>query len=512
MKKRLLVGIIVLLVLLPIVASQTVDEEGGFGPPGGSPQSNDIDYQNLNQAEFQQLSGNQLDFSKVKQFNREKDLTSDQLVVKKDNTYNLDKVDPNKLDTKVRDDTLKKLGRAKNVESETGNQPAQITTFDNGWSIDNILLLTVDGIHIVNGQGITYRDNNLTVDHAETLYFPNGVIFNVDNFSGIPIEFDVGSVNQVQDGCISLYGLENSHLKSDDKNLEISTQQNGIFSIRDCGKAETQFEAFGNNSSITISKEPGKPAHYDITKGTLSCENLDHSKDILIGNTTASVDMGKNCFSCLTINPVGSYWNLAHPTTSFIVKIPKESEEYSLCIRKIKGQPVSNSLGLIDFANHSISLGGMVEYHRLSFELLADDFRLLPPFGSVSIYESFDENNKAQLSLDDDFIFIESFHLENDRPQTKILATTHSGYHTITESSLNSYSRFGKLEHQPVSDILRSYTTKNILPSIWINGSLTQRNKKLNTTVTIHPPVPDTPVKLINLLQHIYERNYLMTT
>ena len=57
-------------------------------------------------------------------------------------------------------------------------------------------------------------------------------------------------------------------LKETDQNqLDIKPHKNLTFTIRDCGRGETQFESFSNDSSIRINKH--EPAQYEITQGKL---------------------------------------------------------------------------------------------------------------------------------------------------------------------------------------------------------------------------------------------------
>ncbi len=469
--KKVIVFSVIFLINLSLVLGAANQEGGEIFEQGTT--SFDSDTFNYETDPIADVPPDQVDVDKVQEFDRENDLSVKQLTHQNpDGTFNIDQFDSNKLDPKARDEALKLLGRAKEVESEIGNQNTQITTFDNGWAIDNILLLTVDGIHIINGQGITYRDNNISVEYADTLYTRYGMLNGVTNFSGTSIEFNVGQVNQLQDGCIAVYDLHDSRVVSTDKTLEINPHHALTFSLSDCGKTETVFKALSNESSLTLSK--GKPPQYNLKKGILTCSFGNNLTDSITANISASLDLGSQCFNCMTIEPVGRYWHTAKNLPSnFGIHVPENSSSYKLCLQRLDGRPYTDYDGLVDFTTNTMELNGIVDYLRMPFELILDDFILLPPFTPVPVYASYDPDNMALLELDNKILFVDNFLLTNEQTQPSVpLSDIGWGRHQIQETGasrlLNSTSHW-------TPKVLKHYQTNFDNATLQFNTTIVQQ-------------------------------------
>ena len=351
--KKLYIFLFILITVLPLVLSEY---------PNYDPNTGKKDYSDPTGATGEEI-GQALD-SKNFPEDRLKDLTADKLITKgEDGKYNLYKVDAGKLNKEEYAKALDKIGRSNTpVEADTKGQETHTTSTENGFEIDKISYFAIDEVGVYNGEGISYENNQLKIDRAETIQIKDGLLSGVTNFSGNTIEFSVGEVKNVINKCVSVKDAKDSRFIVSDEKITIKPNQGVNFSFTDCSYTQSEFLASSNNSELSISKD-AQPT-YTLREGKLTCKG-EGTQDKLGAQSTASVNYGTSCFECMSITPVGSYYyNDPLIEKDFVITIPKEGKEYRLCLKKSAMQEFALYDGLVDYTLKTIQLNGIVQYKR----------------------------------------------------------------------------------------------------------------------------------------------------
>ncbi len=317
-----------------------------------SPNSFDWQHGNLNT-----VQPDKLDFDKIQQFDRESELTEEQL------TYtdsfgipNINKIkDWNKLNPQIRDNALSKiLGKPLST-----NQPVNGQIVGNGIQFDAIKFLKIEQTSITNGIGVIYDGIKLKFQHADSVITDKSASTNIDNFEGIADSFKVEKADSLLSGCLRFDNIKESSFSVFDNRVIVDIKEGNNITITDCSYTQSEFESKGNDSSIAINKD-AKPK-YEIKGGILKCK-YGVNVDKLEAENTATVDID-NCFSCMQINPAGTYfYSDADIRKDFSINVPKESSTYKLCLRKNSIQQFKDYNGLVDFADKKIELNEVVNY------------------------------------------------------------------------------------------------------------------------------------------------------
>lgn len=191
------------------------------------------------------------------------------------------------------------------------------------------------------------------------------------------------------------------------KLLPVTISDKGVsFNISDCGFQQSSFEAYSNNSRITIEKND-KPT-YNVTEGQLMCLSMT-STDRIEAQSSASIEYGKSCFQCLTINPEGVYWhNNKDLRKDFGVRIPNDAMQFNLCLKKDAEQKFGDYDGLIDFTKNEIFLSKIVEFLKYPFRN--------GQLSSLLMAKLFEDkaDYKAYMKMTHDFAFVDSLSIEEN--------------------------------------------------------------------------------------------------
>ena len=485
---------------------------------GSSDFYSDIDYDNeqIDWNEFDQskvpsdriheIPDDKVDPTKVQDKSK---LTSQQLAyIDANGKANIDKVNANDLSKTARDEALKILGRTdEDIETETDTQPSKITTYDDGFEIDWISSISIGDLNIIKGNGFSYRNGIVKVEKADTIKIKDGILADVENFTGNEIEFSVGEVKTVINEGVTINNVLDSDFKITDDDIEIISNEGTTFDILDSSFAETTFTA-NENGKITITKDI--PTDYTIQNGSLIFNSTSFSETITANNSVMATLDPIYGFSCMTITPPGTYfYNDENILKDFAVHVPVNGSEYKLCIRKDTIQHFTDYDGIVDFPDNLINLNKIVTYLRYPFENgILTDLIMKPVYGGKDI------GNNATMKLDDEFIFINEMFLSNDMAFNRPIALMHAGYHTIIEKTENSRNkRYELIENSFYPDVIDYYKHESINNPVWImkqnnvSNTLLQKNLVLESSVTIYPPTDITKERFLTVLDRSY-RDY----
>lgn len=314
---------------------------------------------------------------------------------------------------------------------------------------DKVDMLAIGGNVITGGVNVRVIGDKIFSDHVDTFLKGNSISSNVDRLEATTGRFSVESASNIMVGCNNFKDVKNSEFIIENGNPRVKVGEGVILDITDCDFRDTTFESIGNESEIKI--EGNK---YTIKKGILKC-SFGNSTDSIIANNTASLDMGFQCFNCMTIEPVGNYYYSENLIKDFGINVPIDSETYKLCLRRLDGTPFDDYDGLIDFVNKKIELNKIVNYLRYPFE---NDQLLSLLMGMV--YEGTDAGNKATMDLDDDFVFINNIFIENNNSNFGLVSYVNNGKYAIYEYNNGiRVKRYGRFNTEIKPDVIRIYNS-----------------------------------------------------
>ena len=296
-----------------------------------------------------------------------KKVTADQLVY--GTPPNLDLVDSNNLDSVARSEALRRLGRATQVQSDTGGQPTHITSYDDGFGIDRIASLQIDGVTIINGVNVEYHGGNLTADHADSFIQGSSITTNIENLDSSLEQFSVGSADTLISNGVTINNIQDTTFIVSEGRIEIQPADDVSLEIEDSNYAETTFTAVGDNSKLVIEGDK-----YSVTNGSVEFEGVDYNETIEASNTAVATVDPSFGFECINFTPLGfyKYDDSTGITKFFALKVWKEA--HKVCIRKDISQSfaLEERTTVVDLVDKKIDINGVIEllkfhFHSLSF-------------------------------------------------------------------------------------------------------------------------------------------------
>lgn len=431
------------------------------------------------------------DLSKVRQ---------DQLSIALKEKYGADiKVNNLPAGSKIEGDTLKAGGNTINLKELKGThtidfkegqliingnpvqgaQNVMSTADGNGIQISEATSIDFVGAKILNAKNIVIFKDELLADYAQTYIKDNSIAIDVKHLKIKKERFAVGEAEKVVSGCNSFDNVKDSEFEVENDEVKVTASSNVTLNITDCSYRDIEFESKGNGSSVTIKKD-----NYEISKGILKCG----SRDKIEADSSANVELGSDCFSCMIIVPAGTYFYSDFDIRKdFSVNVPKEAAIYRLCLRKNQAQQLFAYNGLVDFVDREIELNGIVNYLRYPLK----DSQISSLLSSF-VYRGL-KNVNALLSYDKELLFLEKAAIKNTiNNKNQITIAKPNNFYSIEEIELD-----GKMyrvvdlsliaKEDITQDMLSSYASDSLNVDVKIvEGVLVQQAEE--SKVTILPP------------------------
>lgn len=350
---------------------------------------------------------------------------------------------------------------------------------NNDFSIAQVSRIAINGDIIINGKGITFENGHLKADEFDlflkgTVRSTNGI-----KLDSILNKFSVDKADRVESDCIIIPEVIQSNFTNYANALEIQTEKGINLTIDDCSQNpyEVTFESKGGK--VIVNKED--PARYIIEKGILTCTLENNQSDILTANQSASLTMNKDCFECMTIDPIGTYWHRTdYLPKDFGIRIPEESSSYNLCLKREPDTPLRDHDALVDFTQNRIDISNIAHYLRMPFAFNPDEsYYLFEPYVPVPIYQGKSVTTNTTLMLDGNFLNIDSIHISVSTPED-LISLTKFGHNTIMETPGGRLLNISPDIFYP--RIIKNYSTTLENTSILFNNTLYQQG---NTKVKV---------------------------
>lgn len=360
-----------------------------------------------------------------------------------------------------------------------GAQNVMSTADGNGIQISEATSIDFVGAKILNAKNVVIFKDELLADYAQTYIRDSSIATDVKNLKIRREKFAVGEAEKIVSSCNSFDNVKDSEFEVKNDEIKVTASSNVTLNITDCSYRDIEFESKRNGSSVTIKKDS-----YEISKGSLKCG----SRDKIEADSSASIEVGSDCFSCMTIIPAGTYfYSDADIRKDFSVNVPKEAPIYKLCLRKNQAQQLRAYNGLIDFVDREIELNGIVNYLRYPLK----DSQISSLLSSF-VYRGL-KNVNALLSYDKELLFLEKTTIKNTISNKKqVTITKPNNLYSIEEIELD-----GKV-HRVVDlkliakeditqDMLSSYESDSLDADVRIvEGVLVQQAEE--SKITILPP------------------------
>lgn len=326
-------------------------------------------------------------------------------------------------------------------------------TTDTGYTVEHADSLLQDGTVITGGSGIKFENGVLTAAHADSFITQGSVGTNSDNFEyteGSYESFYVAKADSVLSGGLTISNIENSTFKIYANAVEVAVGGDSI-DIEDGSYNSFVFKS--NKGKVTVSKEI--PTKFKIENGTLISRTNGITEKVETNNS-AIIEIDPNFgFSCMKISPPGVYWYHENLIKDFGVHIPANSDEYKLCIRKHITQFFNDYDGIVDFPYQLIKLNKIVNYLRYPFK----DDNLLSLVMDI-VYQGKDRNNEMAMTLDDDFIFIDNFFIDNKNSSYGMVSYVNNGMYAVYEfNNGNEIKRYGRFNTEFKPNFIRRYNS-----------------------------------------------------
>lgn len=353
-----------------------------------------------------------------------------------------------------------------------------------GYTIPRVASLEHNGIKIINGDGIVFKNGEFIIERADSFIKDNSITTNVNNLYINAKFFSVKKADSFLSDCIRVDNIKDSEFKVANI-VEITTKSRQKLKITDCSFNEVFFDGKGR---VTLDKNSESPT-YVLENGTLTKTENGYNETIE-SNNSMIIETDKTFgFKCLIINPVGSYYyNDNDLRKDFIINIPKESSVYRLCLRKNIAQKFQNYTGLVDFPNKKIELNGTVNYLRYPLKN-SQVSSLLSDF----VYRGL-KNVKTLLSYDNDLLLLKNVAINNiPNNKQQISITIPNNYYKIEELQIGNGEIHRTLKLNLIDksdlndDISYNYESDSMAPKIEIRKSVLVQNSSGNS-VTVLPP------------------------
>lgn len=350
---------------------------------------------------------------------------------------------------------------------------------NNDFTIAQVSRIAIKGDIIINGKGISFENGHLKADEFDlflkgTVRTTNGI-----KLDSILNKFSVEKADRVESDCVIIPDVIKSNFTNYANALEIQTEKGINLTIDDCSNNpyEVTFESKGGK--VIVNKED--PAKYIVDRGILTCSFGKKQADILTANQSASLTMNKDCFECMTIEPIGTYWHRTdYLPKDFGIRIPQEGISYTLCLKREADAPLRDHDGLIDFTQNKIDISNMAQYLRMPFGFNPDSsYYLFEPYVPVPIYQGKSFTTNTTLMLDGNFLNIDSIHIGVSSPD-ELIAITKFGHNTLIETAGGRMLNISPNVLYP--KIIKNYQTTFHNSSILFNSTLYQQG---NTKVKI---------------------------
>ena len=290
-------------------------------------------------------------------------------------------------------------------------------------SVATINSLISGTTQIINGVNVKIFSDRIEADYADTFIKDKTAASNVNSLNAKAEKFSVGSASKIVSGCNSFDNAKDSEFEVENDEIKVTASSNVTLNIMDCSYRDIEFESKGNGSSVTIKKD-----NYQISKGALKCG----SRDKIEAESSANIELGSDCFSCMTITPAGTYfYSDADIRKDFSINVPKESSVYKLCLRKNSAQQFKAYNGLVDFADKKIELNGIVNY--LKYPIKNNQIASLL---SNFVYKGL-KNVNVLLSYDRDLVFLEKTAIKNiANNKNQVAITKPNKFYSIEEMEI----------------------------------------------------------------------------
>ncbi len=488
-QKKEIILILFVIIIFQIMPVHSMHESGSFSITG-DPLTTSYDAQNPQNFDWQHgnlntVSSDQLDFAKIQEFNREAELTKEQLSFKDSSgNPNINKVkDWNKLDKNAKDGALSEITKKPIVTEGITNGKV----VGNGVEFDAIQFWKIDKTSINNCIKCSYDGIKLKFQHADSVLTDKSASTNIGNFDGYEDIFSVEKADSLITSGITVSSIENTEFAIGIDYILMKAKKGTTLHIMGIGYIESDFEAFSNDSEIRASKDKSE---YEIKNGRLNYSSPEYT-DSIETNSTAKIEIDEYGFGfkCMLLGIKSTYWynDKKDLRKDFGINVPDYGIEYRLCIKRLKNIEYKEFDGLIDFIDKRMFLSKVVNYLRypLKNNQIAS---LLSSF----VYKGLKDVNTI-FSYDNELIFLNSIFLTNKNKINGNLSIAYpSNYYTIKEMKIDgevhSIIQLNLIKKEDVAqNINYEYKTDYFVPKAVIKDNvLVQDNGK--NKIIIFPP------------------------
>ena len=303
-----------------------------------------------------------------------------------------------------------------------------------------------------DAEGVSKRNGILRIAKASRIEIRDGILTHVVQFQGSGIQFHVGAARDVLNGCVLLKDVWDSDFTVTDRELKIEPGKGVAFNIADCRFSQSTFTAFSDKSKVVISKTRNR--RYEITEGKLECHSAG-GKETIEARNAARIDYGSDCFSCLLIEPEGTYWHSSEELNrDFGLHVPNGTE-YKLCLRKQPLDYFPKFDGLVDFTTQEMQLSGLIEYLRYPTVNGTPASLLMMP-----VYKGLQGGTTARFSFDESLDRVSSLTVGNDEPKEGMLSWMSNGHYAVYElHQANETKRFGRFLSELHPSVVQRYSS-----------------------------------------------------
>jgi len=325
---------------------------------------------------------------------------------------------------------------------------------NDGYKIAKAERLVHAGNLITGGVGITFQNNKLTAEHADSFIKAGAVGTNIEGLEADATTFSVITADIVQNDCVSVNKVIDSVFSVYSNALEVKAQKGVNVSLTDCSFNDVTFES--NDGKVLVNKQI--PPVYFIENGTLVYRGMNYTEKVE-ANNSAKVEMDPQFgFSCMSIRAVGTYWyNHNDMKKDFGVHVP--AVQFRLCLKKSQMQKFSDYDGLVDFTKNEIFLSKIVDYLKYPFRNNQMASLLM-----TKLFED-EADYEAYFKLDNNFVFIDSLLMKGKGNELNILNNNASNaMNTNQNNAVNTNKNDSMTQNSNANQKQSIITTKTITP------------------------------------------------